>query len=168
MNGLLLRDFSPQDFDALLVMRNDPDLQHLLLAHPGVQSEKDVWSWIERRRAEQGGMFRIVSVDGACAGFVQIVGVHRLDRWAYLGVCIAEKYRGVGIGRQVIELALEGACHELKLRKIIVEVRSDNVPALHLYRRLGFRDVGVMLAHYSGRGQPDDVAILEFLFSDAD
>ena len=168
MNGLLLRDFAPQDFDALLVMRNDVVLQHLLLAHPSVQSEKDLWSWIERRRTEPGGMFRIVSVNGACAGFVQIVGVHRLDRRAYLGVCLAEVYRGVGIGRKVMELALEEACRELKLRKILVEVRSDNAPALQLYRRLGFRDVGVMLAHYSGRGQPDDVAILEFLFSVAD
>ena len=168
MNGLLLRDFAPQDFDALFVMRNDHDLQHLLIAHPRVQSENDVWSWIERRRAEPGGMFRIVSVNEACAGFVQIVGVHRFDRRAYLGVCIAEGYRGLGIGRQVMGLALEEALRELKLRKLLVEVRSDNAPALQLYRRLGFRDVGVMLAHYSGRGRPDDVSILEFLFSGAD
>lgn len=166
MSNVILRDYETRDFEALMAIRNDEELQHLLLAHPHAQRDGDVLSWIARRSGEPGGLFKIIAVDDACAGFVQIADVHLLDRHAHLGIALAKAYRGGGVGKKAMGLALEQAHRGLKLRKIVVEVRADNAPALSLYTRLGFRNAGVLAAHYIGRGAPDDVAVLELLFDD--
>lgn len=166
MSNVILRDYETRDLDALMAIRNDEELQHLLLAHPRAQRDGDVLAWIARRSGEPGGLFKIIAVDDTCAGFVQIADVHRLDRRAHLGIAVVKAYRGGGVGKRAMQLALEQAHRGLKLRKILVEVRADNGPAISLYTQLGFRNAGVLAAHYTGRGAPDDVVVLELLFDD--
>ncbi len=73
------------------------------------------------------------------------VTVQRLDyeglRWQIANVAVAEPYRGRGIGRALMEAALE---HIRRAGGVwaVLQVRSNNAPAIHLYRDLGFEVVG--------------------------
>ncbi len=89
----------------------------------------------------------------ALVGFVwlengHVVGhvtVQRLDyegiRWQIANVAVAEPYRGRGIGRALMDAALEHI-RRLEGTWAVLQVRANNEPALHLYRSLGFETVG--------------------------
>jgi ribosomal protein S18 acetylase RimI-like enzyme len=59
-----------------------------------------------------------------------------------LGMGVKTEYRGVGIGRALIQATLEGA-RTAGLTRIELTVREDNERAIHLYRKLGFTHEGL-------------------------
>jgi ribosomal protein S18 acetylase RimI-like enzyme len=60
------------------------------------------------------------------------------DRWIISNVAVAPPYRERGIGRRLMQAAIEMVC-ERGGRSIALQVRDDNEPALHVYRTLGFQ-----------------------------
>lgn len=89
----------------------------------------------------------------AVVGFVWLEGGHvvghvtvqRADyeglRWQIANVAVAEPFRGRGIGRALMEAALDHIRRE-RGHWAMLQVRADNAPAVHLYRSLGFEDIG--------------------------
>lgn len=79
-----------------------------------------------------------------------------LDEAEIAIVAVAVKYRRQGIGRELIE-AVKCFCQERKIKVIHLEVRSENEAAIHLYRAMGFTEVGRRKDYYE---KPKDDAIL--------
>jgi N6-L-threonylcarbamoyladenine synthase len=67
-------------------------------------------------------------------------------------IAVAEEARGQGLGR-VLMLSLITEARKRGARETFLEVRADNPGAQHLYRSLGFDDLGVRRGYY----QPDNV-----------
>jgi ribosomal protein S18 acetylase RimI-like enzyme len=64
-----------------------------------------------------------------------------------LGMWLAAAHRGRGLGRRLLDAAIEAAA-ERGARKIELEVFSDNAPAIGLYRSAGFGIEDVKPDHY--------------------
>ncbi len=77
-----------------------------------------------------------------------------------LNVCVAPSYRGQGLGGRLMDF-LSAWGNMRGKRKIQLEVRPDNHPALNLYKRFGFRQVGVRRGYYSDTGQ--DALLLDLI-----
>lgn len=61
---------------------------------------------------------------------------------ASLGVSVLKEYWGIGIGKQLMKMLIYHA-HETKTIKVIrLDVRADNEKAIHLYKKLGFKEIG--------------------------
>ena len=80
-----------------------------------------------------------------------------LDELHLLNVAVHPEHRGGAIGRQLVEAVLDDG-RATGARVVYLEVRAGNVAARRLYRRLGFRDLGVRRAYY-GPGQ--DAIVME-------
>ena len=75
-----------------------------------------------------------------------------LDEAEILSIAVASARRGRGLARQLLDINLRRLVG-LGARQVFLEVDEGNVPALRLYRRAGFRDVGQRKAYYpAGRG----------------
>lgn len=61
-------------------------------------------------------------------------------------IVVLEKYRGLGIGRKMME-AIDAKAKELGCGKITLEVRDDNKPAQQLYNSMGFEE-GKPVMHF--------------------
>ena len=83
------------------------------------------------------------------------------DEVHLLNVAVHPARRGGGIGRMLVE-AVIGEAREIRARTMFLEVRAGNVAARRLYRRLGFRDLGVRRGYY-GPGQ--DAIVMELRLS---
>ncbi|HHO69936.1 MAG TPA: ribosomal-protein-alanine N-acetyltransferase [Halothiobacillus sp.] len=70
-----------------------------------------------------------------------------VDELHLLNLCIAPNWQGQGVGRSALEFAKQGmpARH---LRSILLEVRASNLPALKLYTRAGFVEIGRRRGYY--------------------
>jgi [ribosomal protein S18]-alanine N-acetyltransferase len=80
-----------------------------------------------------------------------------LDELHLLNVAVHPEHRGGAIGRRLVEAVLDDG-RATGARVVYLEVRAGNVAARRLYRRLGFRDLGVRRAYY-GPGQ--DAIVME-------
>jgi ribosomal-protein-alanine N-acetyltransferase len=80
-----------------------------------------------------------------------------LDEVHLLNVAVHAEHRGASIGRRLVEDVLDVA-RATAGRVVYLEVRAGNVAARRLYRRLGFRGLGVRRGYY-GPGQ--DAIVME-------
>ncbi len=80
----------------------------------------------------------------------QLVGVsnlsakdrNKIKHVASLGVSVLKAYWGNGIGKQLMVELIDHA-KETKIIKVIhLDVRADNEKAIHLYKKLGFEQMG--------------------------
>jgi len=67
-------------------------------------------------------------------------------------IAVAPEHQGHGLGRRLLT-ALVAHARELGAPQVLLEVRVDNAPAIHLYRSMGFALLGRRRAYY----QPGDI-----------
>ncbi len=79
------------------------------------------------------------------------------DEVHLLNVAVHPGRRGGGIGRLLVEAVITEA-RSTAARTMFLEVRAGNIAARRLYRRLGFRDLGMRRGYY-GPGQ--DAIVME-------
>lgn len=65
----------------------------------------------------------------------------KLAHQCEFGIIIANGFRGKGIGRKMILNLMHLAKQQFHIELLQLQVYADN-PAIHLYRRLGFREFG--------------------------
>lgn len=67
---------------------------------------------------------------------------------------VSANCRGLGIGRKLTD-ALESAARSRRLRTIVCETQTTNVPAVRFYRSVGFQIEGIDVSYYSNDDYPD-------------
>ncbi|SCB57900.1 putative acetyltransferase [Rhizobium aethiopicum] len=159
-----LRGVADGDRPLLFSLRRDHALQSLLLTVPDATDDAALDSWLERRRTETGGAFLIIEdlASGEAAGYTQITQVHRRNANGYGGIVLAEEARGLGLGRAALTELMLHASRVLGLRKLMAEIDVDNAASIGLHLSLGYREVGLLEAHFTDvNGMPRDVMLFE-------
>lgn len=64
-----------------------------------------------------------------------------------ISIAVLEGYRGIGIGRKLMEEGMKNMSGS-GASEIYLEVRQSNLPAIQLYRKLGFRAVRILEGYY--------------------
>jgi RimJ/RimL family protein N-acetyltransferase len=110
------------------------------------------------------------TVSGVIIGHVDLkhdglrVGSHRCE----LGIGIEESYRSNGLGKQLMNAAIDYACGKEFLTWIDLRVFGNNTWARALYQQLGFVEVGVLRDRFRIGGESiDDVLMVLDVSSDA-
>ncbi len=130
---------------------------HLAGFHAAVDSVAKERRYLAMLEAPSFTRTRRLVLDSLKAGAVHVVAVAAgevigwcdlrpktaptLRHSAVLGMGIVAAYRGQGIGSRMLAATLELAWAR-GIRRAELNVRSDNAPAIALYRRFGFVDEG--------------------------
>ena len=76
--------------------------------------------------------------DGQVVGNVTLTQMlYVSDRWIISNVAVARPYRGRGIACSLMSAALD-LVREWRGKVVTLQVRDDNVSALHIYQTMGF------------------------------
>lgn len=140
MPGLFIDRATPADVEALST------LQRACFSHPwsaGQVADEiaagEPGAVLVARSAARG---QGVSIRAACAYRVVADEMHLLD------VSVEPSWRGLGLARRLVALALRRAARA-GARSAFLEVRAGNTPALSLYASLGFASCGRRAGYYS-------------------
>ena len=90
------------------------------------------------------GAMIVATVDGEHAGNGSFMGLGGNRRYAHrcsLGIALYQKYCGLGLGRHLMEFALELA-KDCGYEQAELEVVADNARAIALYESMGFEIYG--------------------------
>jgi ribosomal-protein-alanine N-acetyltransferase len=140
-----LRSAIASDADAMAAI-------HATVAHPG-WSARDFSTWLSRSEAiavlasgDKGLVaFALALIGGDDADILMIATASQMQR------------RGAGaavLGELVVEAAHRG------VRRLVLEVARNNHPALALYAREGFVEIGVRSGYYRQAGGLVDAIVL--------
>lgn len=166
INGERLRLREPRDADiaVLAELRNDLEVQRLLLARGRPNSLTRVQAWVDRTLNAEDAVFFIIADDrDAALGFVQVTGLDLLDGHGRLGIAIRDVARGVGVGREAVQLVGRYVREVFNLRKLVLEVAASNATAIAAYESVGFRRVGVLVDHVVYGGIATNVVVMEWM-----
>ena len=104
--------------------------------------------------AREDTIFMVTELDTKIAGYIGMYTSY--GEGEITNVAVSNEYRKQGIGNALVE-AMKSAGKENQLESILLEVRVSNERALSLYKRNGFKELGIRKNFYE---QPTEDAII--------
>ena len=165
--NVVLRAWSEKDIDALLILRNDVELQQQLMTRPRPNSAERVRQWLSAKSASEDVVFFVIASqpDDSALASVQIINLRPLHGTGEVGICIGHAALGRGFGNETFGLLEPYLRNAFGLRKLLLYVLADNVRAIAFYARCGFRNVGWLAQHFHSGAEYRDVVIMEKLIA---
>lgn len=100
---------------------------------------------------------KILESDGTMMGYaVMMMGV---DEAELLNIAIDAAQQRKGMGRRLLEAMLSLA-RQAGMRRLVLEVRTSNLPAIALYGACGFRGIGLRRNYYPAKGGREDALLM--------
>ena len=85
-----------------------------------------------------------------------------VDEVELLNISIAAEHQRKGLGRKLLVELMKIALG-MKMRRMLLEVRVSNIPALGLYNDAGFRKIGLRRDYYVADNGREDAIVMEGL-----
>jgi ribosomal protein S18 acetylase RimI-like enzyme len=141
-----LRFPNPNDIQNILDLVNElveEDTFFLVTEKMTYEQEKEFLAPVFKD-IEKGRSFFLYAFDGeTCLGWVNASEVSpRSTHVRELGIALKKEYRGKGLGKTLMEEAMNLVKTELGCSLVILTVGEENQPGVGLYRKLGFVEAG--------------------------
>ena len=120
----------------------------------------DFWNYnILKEELESSNSKYIIAKtnDGEIIGFAGIKII--VDTADIMNIVVKKSWRNQGVGNLLLS-NLISICKISNLSSLSLEVNEDNLPAIHLYEKFGFKQIGVRKNYY----QDKDGMIMSLLF----
>jgi RimJ/RimL family protein N-acetyltransferase len=139
------RAIEPDDLPALQQWINDPETsEYLAMSWP--VSCHDQQEWYERvRAARDRRKFIIERVEGEPLGLLSLTNIDPVNRSVEIGLTIGvREFRGKGLGSRSLRLAVDVLFQRFNYHRIWAQIVETNDRSLHLFRRAGFQQEGIL------------------------
>ncbi len=142
-----LRALEPDDLDFLFQLENDPDLWAVSDVLPAPVSRHALRDYLRHATAslaEAGQMRLIISQeDGQPVGTLDLFDYSALHQRAGVGITVLHRARRRGHAQAALAQLLPYAGQALHLHQLYCTVVADNRASISLFKKAGFRRVGV-------------------------
>lgn len=78
-----------------------------------------------------------------------------------LNFCIAKPLQSKGLGRKLLQTVLYSLSKFTHIECVLLEVRTSNYPAIHLYESLGFEQIEVKKDYYKDATHVEDAMLFK-------
>ncbi len=89
------------------------------------------------------------------------LGSNAKEHVGNFGICVASEFRGQGLGKKIMDLIINESIKKLpKLQIIDLEVFSQNIIAINLYKKFRFIQYGLLPKALKRKGDYDDAVLM--------
>ena len=96
-------------------------------------------------------------------GVVELMYIDGLHRHTEIQVIIHPDHQGHGYAQSAIKAGIEYAFKVLNMHKVYLYVDVDNAAAIHIYKKVGFTQEGVLRGHFFAEGKYHDSMMMGIL-----
>ena len=101
-------------------------------------TEAQELAWVRRKQEDDGPYFSMIEKEsGEFIGNIELMDVH--DGVGELGVAITAAKQDMGFGTEAIPALVRYGMERLGLKRIFLKVYPDNLKAIRVYEKCGFR-----------------------------
>jgi UDP-4-amino-4,6-dideoxy-N-acetyl-beta-L-altrosamine N-acetyltransferase len=168
IKGNLIYLVKPQkeDMPLLLEWRNNPEHRKYYREYRESNLE-DQLNWYENIMMKDSTWhhFIVKPIDNPNIniGVAFLNHIHPIYKTGEFGITLGNpEYRGKGYGKDMLLTLIKYGFEELNLNRIWCEVYSNN-DSIHVYRKIGFKDEGVLRQHVYKNGEYLDSYMLGML-----
>lgn len=137
-----------------------------------VKSEFEKHSWYNTIKKEND--ICIVAINSNLTSTFRVVGMCEISNIEWdaaahvgsLGIIVQKKYRDMGIGYNLIDMAIRESKRINHKEKIILSCFSNNKRALYLYKKLGFKITGTRKKQFFMDSQYYDEILMDLWIDD--
>ena len=106
------------------------------------------WSYnvLKQELENEKTKYIIAKENNEVVGFAGILVV--LDEATLNNIVVKKSYRCRGIGGELLETLID-LCADLNLKSFTLEVNVENIPAIKLYEKFGFKNLGIRKKYYN-------------------
>lgn len=110
----------------------------------------DFWNCnvLKEELENDNSKYIIAKIDNEIVGFAGIKII--IDEADIMNIVTKKSHRNQGIGALLLENLISIAS-ELQLSSISLEVNEENPPAIHLYEKFGFENLGIRKNYYQDK-----------------
>ena len=140
-NRTTIRAANSEDYQDIYEVYTCPGVvrETLQLPYVSLDQRKD---WLSNISPDQ--YMLVAEVDGKVVGSIGIRrGKDRLAHVAEIGMGVHDDYQNRGIGTELMQAILDMTDNWLNIRRVELDVYTDNLRAVHLYKKFGFEIEGV-------------------------
>lgn len=167
--NITFRPPQPEDLEALYAYAKEIEAEDTFITlHPGdpvTREEEEKYFQDLLKKIEKKEHVSLYVLDGK-----KIIGSAGIDKGGKrkthvgrLGIALLKEYRGMGIGRELLQKIIDLAKQELGISIIFLEHFANNPRARALYEKFGFREIGVFpkAVFYKGEYVDEPIMVLE-------
>ena len=101
-------------------------------------SEEKERRWVQKKLAENAALFSMLEKDtGAFIGNIELMDI--ADGAGELGIAVTAAMQDKGYGTEAVRAMVEYGMDQLGLHRVFLKVFPDNVRAIRVYEKCGFR-----------------------------
>lgn len=137
---MTFRDATLEDLPKIVEIYNSTVASRLVTADIEPVSIDSKINWFHQHNSEFRPLWIVLDSDKNMVGWVSFqdfYGRPAYQKTAEISIYIDEKYRGKGLGRLILEYAIEKS-HELGIENLLAFIFSHNLPSLNLFEKFGF------------------------------
>ena len=150
----LIKDFKYKEMEAIHFVHCDQKIKEMILKwrndetvrlnmfNDEIISQKEHSRFIENLLKDTHNSYWIVKNDTNWIGVISINRFDILNQHAYLGIYVNPELQGQGFGKKLIDLLTNKIFKEARLHSLKLEVISNNISAINLYKKAGFKEEG--------------------------
>lgn len=166
--NLFIKPLKLSDVDCIMTWVNDPDVVKNLQNFNKKFTKKDEAIYVKKTlKSKNDFVFSIFQKNNG--EYVGQIGIHQIsweNKLGRLSIIIKREHWGKNYAQEVIPLVLSSAFHKLKLHKVWLMRWSTNKKAKHLYKKLGFKEEGILKDEYFWKGKYHDMIRMAILKSE--
>lgn len=170
---LILRDIEIKDAEDIAENGNDYDIGRYTAVIPYPYTLKDAKWWINKclkdikeKPRKNYNLGIALKSNNKIIGAISLDNIDMLNKRATIGYWLGKKYREQGIMSEAEEAILKLAFDKLKLNKLKGEAVISNKGSNSLFRRFGFRKIGIEKEELIKKEGKLDAYIYELLRED--
>ena len=140
-NKIILRLVEEEDSYFILKLRQNKELNKYISSTDITVEQQKEWIKKYKIREENKEEYYFIILNKEMnqpCGTVRIYNIDKINKVATWGSFILDFTRPDGASKEVIDISLNFAFKELKLKKIELDVRKENKKAIHVYEKNGF------------------------------
>ena len=145
--NIIIRQAKPEDSSVLAEAEKKIAAQPgFLVSKPFELDEERFKSTIKKLLQNNLGQYLCAEVEGKIVGhaFLEPLSLSAISHIASLTIVVHFGWQEKGIGKLLLKHLIDGAKQSENIEKIVLQVRSTNIRAISLYKKMGFIEEGLL------------------------
>lgn len=157
----ILTALEVSDLEKIRCWHSDPEVWKMTMGYRYPISTTGIARWYEKRDLATNSHTWAIrrQDDPGIEGIISLTDLDEISGVAELSIIVQSKAR-VGLASDAVDTLCGFASQQLRIRRLWLRVRSENIRAIELYERTGFCREGTLIQHYWADGHFDDVIIM--------